>query len=66
MAHAITTTVSHTASFSFSSFVSSMINAAETAKQRRQLARLSDEQLNDIGITSAQAAVEAARPSYFA
>jgi uncharacterized protein YjiS (DUF1127 family) len=47
--------------FKVSAAISSISNVVATVKQRRALARLTDTQLNDIGITSAQREAECNR-----
>jgi uncharacterized protein YjiS (DUF1127 family) len=49
----------------FAAFVSWLRACAERSAQRRALAELDDERLRDIGLTRAEARIEAARPFWW-
>lgn len=65
MTHTIAAPAPRTVSFNIVATATHFLNGFDTARQRRQLAKLSADQLNDIGITSTQATNEAARASFF-
>jgi uncharacterized protein YjiS (DUF1127 family) len=49
----------------FSAFASWLLACAERSAQRRALAELDDDRLRDIGLTRAEAQIEAARPFWW-
>ena len=57
-----TQTLSHVQPRSLAPYLWRLTEVLDVARQRRQLARLDAHRLNDLGLTKAEAAVEAARP----